>query len=115
MVRTKTTPLRTKLFTCAICLAEQIQALAATLECHPSDVCRVCLRRWFNESHSCPICRAEVTSHEAVYGSQDDFDRAKRRQERRRQRLLRIQAEHDARLARQLEVREVVLFQFFLD
>lgn len=106
MVRTKTTPTKTSLFTCVICTEEKLALFAATLECHPHEVCKMCLRTWFNQSHSCPVCRAEVTSHDCVSKPREDYERAKRRQERRRQRLLRTQAEYDARVARDLLVRD---------
>lgn len=109
MARTKTTPIKTNLFTCVVCTTEKPEARhAATLECHPGQVCKVCLRTWFNHSHTCPVCRAEVTSHDAVSGSVADYERAKRRQERRRERVQRSQMQHDARLARAFMIQELL-------
>jgi len=68
----------------------------------------MCLRTWFNQSHTCPVCRAVVTSHEAVSGSAADYERAQRRQERRRERLQRAQMQHDARLARQYMIQDLL-------
>ena len=42
---------------CPICL-EEIQK-KAVLSCK-HEMCSVCIIKWLNEDHSCPICRAEV-------------------------------------------------------
>lgn len=42
---------------CPICL-DQIQK-KAVLSCK-HEMCSVCIIKWLNEDHSCPICRAEV-------------------------------------------------------
>lgn len=103
MPRVKSTPKQVKLFTCVVCTVEKAEARhAATLACHPGQVCKLCLRTWFNQSHTCPVCRAEVTSHEAVSGSAADFERALQRQERRRERQRRAQMQYDARMARDM-------------
>lgn len=108
MARTKTTPRKTSLFSCAVCITEMLELNAAQLECHPSTVCRPCLRKWFNESHTCPVCRTPVTSHQAVNGSVADYERAQRRQERRRERVRRAQMAHDAGYARRLQIQQVL-------
>ncbi len=107
MARTKTTPRRVPHFSCVVCFQESPVKQAATLECHAESVCKPCLRTWFNENHSCPICRAPVTDHAAINGSAADYERAQRRQERRRERVRLAQIEYDTRVARALQMREL--------
>jgi hypothetical protein len=102
MARTKVTPKKTLFFTCACCMDERTVSHAALLPCHPDSVCRLCLRKWYNQSHTCPVCRTPVTDHAAVNGTEQDFLKAQGRQERRKKRQREEQEAMDERMARRL-------------